>query len=154
MEQLKIGGRTFQVTGESTARHDMWTMRQIAACGLNVVNQAEGETEEAFIYRLYMTALQTGDVFLLLGGLLIPEGMDPLKWTPETAAATANFLASLTASEDKGKLRILLASALMPFFMGGHRSSMTSRNSSTPRTPGSGQPPIESADGHSTGTGD
>jgi hypothetical protein len=118
------------------------------------VNQGADEPEEAFMYRLYLTALKTGDIFLLLGALLIPEEMDPLRWTPEIAAKTGEFLASMTEPGDKAKMRILLASALMPFFLGGHRSSKTSPNSSTPRIPGSDQPHIVSAGAKSTATGD
>ncbi len=132
-------------------RHDVFTMRQIAACGLNTLRQTEYETSEQFQYRLYLTALQTGDIFLLLGSLLVPEGMDPLEWNPEIAAQTGNFLAALTDQADKAKLRILLASALMPFFLGGRRSFTTFRKSSS--RPESDRPHIENAAMRSTETG-
>jgi hypothetical protein len=151
MEQFQIGGKSFELAGEGTARHDVWTMRQIAACGLNVVNQREGETEEEFTYRLYLTALQTGDIFLLLGSFLVPQGTGPNEWTEKMANETANFLANLTDPSDKAKLRILLASALMPFFVGGRRSSKTFRKSSP--LPGSGQAHTVSAAGVNTATG-
>ncbi len=151
MEKFDIGGKTFQLAGEGTARHDVWVMRQIAACGLNTVIQRDNETDDEFTYRLYLTALQTGDIFLLLGGLLVPEGTEPLKWNPEMAAKTAQFLADITDAGDKAKLRILLASALMPFFVGGRRSSKTSPRFSP--HPGSGQRPGTSAGSRNTATG-
>jgi hypothetical protein len=130
MEVIEIGGRKLTFTGESTARHDMWTMRQIAACGLNTLMQGNGETEEQFMVRLYSTALQSGDFFLLLGCLLIPEEVKPSEWSTDLAKQTAEFLASITNPEDKAKLRILLASGLMPFFQAGLRSSKISLKSS------------------------
>lgn len=151
METFGIGGKTFQLAGEGTARHDMWTMRQIAACGLNTVQQSDGETDERFEYRLYLTALQTGDIFLLLGSLLVPEGTTSEQWSEKMANETANCLANLTDPADKAKLRILLASALMPFFVGGRRSSKTSRKFSP--LPESGQPLTASADIRSMATG-
>ena len=151
MAKFDIGGKTFQLAGEGTARHDMWCMRQIAACGLNTVAQRENENDDEFTYRLYLTALQTGDIFLLLGGLLVPDGTQPLQWNPEMAAKTAQFLADLTDAGDKAKLRILLASALMPFFAGGRRSSKTSPRFS-PQA-GSVLRPGTSADSRSTATG-
>ena len=151
MEHFEIGGKTFQLAGEGTARHDVFTMRQIAACGVNAVAQRDGETDDEFTYRLYLTALQTGDIFLLLGGLLVPVGTVPMGWSEAIAKETAEFIANITDPGDKAKVRILLASALTPFFFGGRRSSKTSRNSS-PR-PGSGPAHTESAAGPSTATG-
>jgi hypothetical protein len=127
METFEIGGRTLQLVGEGTARHDAWVMRQIAACGLNTVKQqGEEETDEEFQFRLYKTALQTGDIFMLLGGLLVPVGTAPTAWTREMATETGNFLGETTDPADKAKLRILLVSALLPFFLSGRRSSKTS----------------------------
>lgn len=155
MEQVEIGGRVLMPMGETTAQHDAYVLRQIAACGLNVAaEQRDGETEEQFMYRLYVTAVQTGDVFALLGALLLPEGTDPLKWTPELAKETGNFLSGLTNPDDKAKLRTLVASALLPFFVSGRRPSRTSRKSLTPPAPGSGQPLTGSAAGASTAIGD
>ena len=155
MEQVEIGGRVLVPIGEATARHDAFVMRQIAACGLNVAaEQRDGETEEQYIYRLYVTAVQTGDIFALLGALLVPEGTDPQKWTPALATHTGNFLAGLTNPKDKAKIRTLIASALLPFFVSGRRPSRTSRKSSMPHTAGSGQPRTESAAGASTAIGD
>jgi hypothetical protein len=152
VENIVIAGRTFQLSGESTARHDIYTMRQIAACGLNLAPiQGGEETDEQFQYRLYATALQTGDIFLLLGSLLVPEGTEPLAWTVAMATDTATFLAGLTAAEDKAKLRILLASALTPFFASGRRSSRTSPTSSTSQ--GSGLRPIANEGSPSMGIG-
>lgn len=155
MEQVEIGGRVLVPIGEATARHDAFIMRQIAACGLNVAaEQRDGETEEQYMFRLYVTAVQTGDVFALLGALLVPQGADPLKWTPELAKQTGDFLSLLTDTADKAKLRTLVASALLPFFVSGRRPSRTSRKSSMPHTAGSGQPLTESAAGASTAIGD
>jgi hypothetical protein len=151
MEQFEIGGRTFKLAGEGTARKDIFTMRQIAACGVNMVRQMEGESEESFTYRLYVTALQTGDIFLLLGSLLVPADLDVQKWTEKTARDTAEFLGGLMHAEDKAKLRILLAGSLMPFFASGRRSLTTSRISST--AAGSDQPLTKNAERLSTETG-
>jgi hypothetical protein len=129
-QQLEIGGKRCQMAGEGTARHDMFTMRQIAACGLNVVRQNEGEPEDLYMHRLYLTALKTGDIFKLLGGLVVPEGTEPTAWTEKMAGETAEYLANLTEPTAKAKVRILLASALTPFFAGGLRSSKTFRKSS------------------------
>lgn len=151
MDSFEIGGKTFHLAGESTARHDMYTMRQIAACGVNMVGQQEAESEEQFQYRLYRTALNTGDLFLLLGSLLVPEGTAPNGWTEQMAKDTANFLGNLTAEADKAKIRVLLASALLPFFVAGRRSLKTSPKSSSPL--GSGLHPLASAGTASTETG-
>jgi len=155
METVVIGGRVLVPIGEATARHDAFVMRQIAACGLNVAaEQKAEETEEQFMYRLYLTAVKNGDVFALLGALLVPEGTEPLKWSPELAKQTGEFLANLTDPADKAKLRTLVASALLPFFVGGRRPSRTSRKSSMPHSAGSGRPHTERADGASTAAGD
>jgi hypothetical protein len=151
MEKFEIGGKTFQFADGGTARHDVFTMRQIAACGVNIVGQREDETDEQFQYRLYRTALQSGDVFLLIGSLLLPEGTKPEGWTEAMARETADFLGNLTHPPDKAKLRLLLASALIPFFVSGQRSLRTSPRSST--RPGSDLAPTESADTPSTATG-
>ena len=152
MEHFEIGGKTFQLAGEGTARHDVYSMRQIAACGLNMVAQRDGETDDEFTYRLYLTALQTGDIFLLLGGLLVPVGTGPSEWSEGMARETADHIANITDPGDKAKVRILLASALTPFFVGGRRSSKTSRNSSP--HPGSDPAHTASAASPNTAIGD
>ena len=149
MESFEIGGRKFDLAAEGSARKDMFTMRQIAACGENTIAQYREETEEGFIFRLYMTALKTGDVFLLLGALLVPEGA---AWSEKVAKETADFLGELTDPEDKKQIRILLASALMPFFVSGRRSSKTFPSSS-PKTE-SDRVPTMSGERSSTETGD
>jgi hypothetical protein len=151
--KLDISGRKFELAGEKTARHDMYTMRQIAACGLNVVGRADDESEELFMHRLYLTALNQGDIFLLLGALLVPQGTKAPEWSEQIAVETAEFFANLTKPEDKAKIRILLASALMPFFTQGLRLSKTFRRSSQLPSPVSDRPLTESADTRSTAIG-
>lgn len=150
-EVFEIGGKKFHLAGQTTARHDIFTTRQIAACGVSMVAQLDGETEEQFQYRLYRSAMSSGDVFLLLGALLVPDGTPQLGWTEQTAKETAEFLGNLTDPSDKTKVRILLASALLPFFVSGSRSLRTSPKSSP--VPGSDLHPIASGATPNTATG-
>lgn len=149
MEKIEIGGRTYVPVKNSTIEHDFWLMGQIRATGLDEVHVRPEEKPEDFALRLLRDVINSGRVFLLLGGLLIPEGVAFEDWTPELAEKTAETLKKLTAPDDKEKVREQVLSLLIGFFETGLACLTTSRSFS----PGQGKPGSGSGARGTTATG-
>jgi hypothetical protein len=144
-----LGGRPFATFADGwTVGHDIWFAGQIARAGLNTVRIMEHETPEFFTRRILETALMSGQVLELLGGLLLPEGVKPADWTVETAEETAKYLAGLTSAEDKETVNSLISSLLLDFFVTGLTWPSRSRSSSD-----ASQPVGEKKSGTATGSG-
>lgn len=149
-ERIELGGRIFTPVKNSTIEHDFWLMGHIRAAGLDQVRVEEGENPDEFVMRLLREAINSGRVFLLLGGLMIQEGTPPDKWTPVLAKETAEFLKKLTAPEDKARIQQQVVSMLIGFFETGLASLRTSR-----RFSGKEAQPVSGNGAHTTtATGD
>jgi hypothetical protein len=139
MEKIELGGRVYVPVKNSTIEHDFWLMGQIRAAGLDEVHVRPDERPEDFALRLLRDVINSGRIFLLLGGLLIPASATSEDWTPELAVETAGALKKLTAPEDKEKLKEQVISLLIGFFETGLACLTTSRNfSQEPGRPVSG----------------
>lgn len=125
-----LGGRVFREAKRSTIEHDIWTMDQIRASGLDSVRRDPDEMFEEFGLRLLDVALRSGRALDLIGGLLLPDEVDDLDWSPELAKETAKFLGRLSSEEDKQQVHVLLGKLVAGFFAAGVLSVGTSPVSS------------------------
>ena len=159
MKTVTLGGRPFAAIGESTMEHDVVYCGALARAGLQPVpGIEEGEDPQDYCDRITGLVMGSGELFNLLGAMLIPAETTSEKWTPTIAAETAEHLKGLTDPEEKLKVRAQIASLIFDFFRVGIASSLTSLTSSkTTATPGdesdpdlapSSTPPI-----NGTGTG-
>jgi hypothetical protein len=130
MDIIKIAGRELKPITNSTMRHDIWVQGQLEKSGLTHVAIHERETPEDFAMRIFRQAAMNMDVFLLLGGLLMPAEADPATWTVEMAHATAKLLGDVTDPTDKAKVQMQINAALTSFFVTGLSSLMISPRSS------------------------
>ncbi len=125
-----LGGRVFREAKRSTIEHDIWTMDQIWASGLDSVRRDPEEAFEEFGLRLLDVALRSGRALDLIGGLVVPEEVDDLDWTPQLAKETARFLGQLSSEEDKQQVHVLLGKLVAGFFPAGVLSAEISPVSS------------------------
>jgi len=125
-----LGGRTFEVIGESTVEHDFTFMGIARKVGLDRPALLDNESVEEFAVRLLGDLLASGLALDLLGCLLIPEGIRSEDWTPEIGQETANFLGRLSSPAEKDKVRSLTLAALVDFFESGLAFSIASETSS------------------------
>ena len=130
---IELGGRRFQRLEGSTVKHDFWLMAQAREAGLDQVRIASKKREdvEAAMEELLDRVILGGYALRLLGGLLLPDGMNPREWTPEVAAGITAHLELLTDREEKNQIRPLVASMLAGFFTSGLASLRTSGASSS-----------------------
>jgi hypothetical protein len=124
MKNVVIAGVEYKPVTNSTMKHDIWTQAQIQRAGLDRVNIGKSESPDDFAARIFREAVTNGDVFLLLGGLLMPADAD--KWTVTLAEKTAVALEEVTAPEDKAAVQACVLSALTGFFVTGLASLMIS----------------------------
>jgi hypothetical protein len=96
--------------------------------GLHRVAIEPDELPEEFALRVLRKAAMDGDVFLLLGHLLLPAEREGKEWTPEMAQETADFIANVTDQRDKAIINSQIASVLMGFFANGLSSLIRSQN--------------------------
>lgn len=130
-EAVELGGRRFVRVENSTVRHDFWLMGQARKAGLNRIEAKPGTTVEDFVDEILGRLMDSDLALVLLGGLLVPEGLDMKDWTPATAAEVTRHIELLTAKEDKDAVKPLTASMLIGFFRSGIASLKISHGSLT-----------------------
>jgi hypothetical protein len=121
--------RYFAPAADTTARHDGWLMVQLADAG--VTRFAGKELTEHTATELVVEVLRSGKWELILAGMLVEQDVP---WTPENAAANAEWFASLTDTESKQALRNLFLPTLAGFFLGAMPSLGRSPSVSVTRT--------------------
>lgn len=130
MQPITIQGREFVPMKNGTFAHDIWITRKTREAGLADIRQEEGESHEHFIERIASIAWGSGAMLEILGGMLLPAGMEPKDWTPEIAAATGAFFGSVTDEASKRQLRSQIGGVIFLFFVSGLSSSGISPKSS------------------------
>ena len=137
---IEIGGRRFAHVTDWTVEQDWWLMQRIRKAGLDQI-AVDDTNSEAIAESISQAAADkladSGLALEILGGLLLPEGMDPSQWTPQLAAETTAHLGRQTGAEARQAVRAVASWAIVSFFANGLTSFTTSRPSSTA---GSGQP--------------
>ncbi len=131
MDSLEIGGQKWRAVKRSTIEHDFWLMKHIREAGLDAVRIAPGEKPEEFAVRLLHEVIGSGKAFVLLGGMLLPDGVPDEHWTPERAEQTAAFVRGLATDEDKAAVKSAIISLLTGFLEAGLRSYADSATAST-----------------------
>lgn len=131
-ERLTIGGRVFQRATVTTLDQDAYVMQRMRAFGLAEMASAfdpkTGHMED-FGEKVLLAAFESGQLYEILGGTLVEEGV---KWSRAVATANASFFASVTGRNDKQTIYgttsailldfLLVAATLSPTFL---RSSMS-----------------------------
>ncbi|CAJ0862080.1 hypothetical protein R77567_01615 [Ralstonia sp. LMG 32965] len=130
MQPITIQGREFVPMKNGTFAHDIWITRKTREAGLADIRQEPGESHDQFIERIAAIAWGSGAMLEILGGTLLPAGMEPKDWTPEVAAATGAFFGSVTDEASKRQLRSQIGGVIFLFFVSGLSSSETSPKSS------------------------
>jgi hypothetical protein len=127
---IKIEGRDFKAVTNSTMRHDIWVQGQIERAGLTNLSIEPHETPEDFAMRVCRQAYMSIDIFVLLGGLLMPADQDAVNWTPKMAEETGDFLGAVTSPQDKAIVQGQINASLTSFFITGLVSLTVSQKSS------------------------
>lgn len=130
MQKIVIEGRAFEQIKNGTFTHDIWVTRKVREAGLADAALREGESHDEFIERLATIAWESGAVLEILGGMMMPAGIDPKEWTPALAAQTAEFFGNVTDEASKRELRMKIGGILAFFFVSALSSSPTSTKSS------------------------
>ncbi len=116
-QTIELGGRAYAIPTDRSIANDLFIEAEAARAGLGELRMEDGESPDEFARRILRTAMQSGSLLRLLGGLLIPATLDVSDWTEETADVTAKHLASITAPADKDAIRAILAATLARFFL-------------------------------------
>lgn len=119
MKSITLGGRKFRPIRNSTVEHDFWLLDHVTEAGLDTLTMKGAETADQFAARLLREIIQSGKAFLLMGGLLIPDGIKAEDWTPEIALETAAFIEKLTDPADKALIQQSVVTMLIGFFTTG-----------------------------------
>ncbi len=117
--RTKIGGFEWRAVKRSTIEHQFFTMKVLLEAGLGNPRKAPTETPEDFATRLLNQLILSGQAFLLLGCLLIPEHKKDADWSPEMANETATLIKALSDDEDITAVKQALIGALISFFKAG-----------------------------------
>lgn len=134
---ITVGGKRFKPVTNSTIEQDFWTASKVEEAGLANLVMNEGENPEQFALRILGQAMKSKNVFLMLGGLMMPDDKEGHEWSPEIATETADFLRKCTDAEDKNIIRRQVVALLLGFMEAGLTFYATSRKSS-PKPAGEG----------------
>lgn len=127
-----FAGRGFVEVVGSTALHDDFATVLIHDAGLAGFKLEPGESDFDAGVRLTIGVLRSGLTDLILGTLLVPEGVPTQNWNEAIARDTAKFLGALTDPADKSARNAALAEVLGPFWALAIDSSRSSLTSSRP----------------------
>ena len=121
--------RTFRPSSKTTFEQDLFLMDIFEESGvgsiMDHIRATDMELSEVGM-RIIRQAYRSGQLFLLLGGVLVEDGK---KWSEEVAHRNAEYFANLDDPSDKEALHGPVASVVMSFFLNALESSTTSRKS-------------------------
>lgn len=112
---------------EMSLDQDMMIMSVVMKCGLHNIPKTESGGMEEAASLIIAAAYTSGNLFPLLGALIVPEGME---WTPEVCHSTAEMLKGMKSGKDKKEVMQLMSMALAGFFVSGIAESRISLMSS------------------------
>lgn len=130
---IEIGGKRFTHVTDWTVEQDWWLMQRIRKAGLDQIAVGDGDPDsiaESISHAAADKLAASGLALEILGGLLLPEGMDPSQWTPALAADTTAHLGRQTGADARQAVRAVASWAIVSFFANGLTSFLTSRPSS------------------------
>ena len=127
---ITLAGRDFRLIKHSTINHENWVMTRVRAAGLVSMKLANGENEEDFIRRLASQVWESGKAVEIMAGLLVPDALEDVQWTPQLAADMEKFIGNLFEEDDKAKVRQAIGEFLYLFFVIALYSSTTFLKSS------------------------
>ncbi len=114
-ETITIAGKDYKPAINSTMENDVFNQAMIARAGLDRLKLEAGETPEKFALRVYQNLAADIDVFMLLGGMIIPADKEPWEWSEEMAANTAMALRKCTDPADKKVIQTQISAAIVGF---------------------------------------
>lgn len=129
------GAGSYRLITDSTIERDIALSNLLRACGAYDAFRGALEQGGDVDSRLFEAVTVSGKLFDILGASLIPEGTDPLAWTPAIARETAEALRRITSPAAKQLLIASVVELVKAFFLAGLHSLATSRRSSTPANP-------------------
>jgi hypothetical protein len=127
-----FANRKFRTILRRTIENDFTCMNLIRGARLDTLVVAENESPEDFAARLFSAAIADGQVFNLLGCLLIPVELEDGDWTLKVMRATGDHLRTVVDDVEKRQIQAGIISMVTGFFRSGLASLQTSRTSSSP----------------------
>ena len=124
MSEILLGGKAFQILEEGTIRFDFHVEQTLRRLGLDLIEKRTEETPEQFADRLFREMIDTGSALEVVALFLSPVGSP---WSPDGCAKIAEYIGTLTAAEDKARIKDLVVQAFMGFFRKGLASAVISR---------------------------
>jgi hypothetical protein len=128
---LTIQGRTFRKSQTTTVAQDAFVMKRMREFGLVEMAASFNPQKDdlnVFSEKLLLEAFETGQLFEILGGVLVEDGV---KWSKKVALANAEFFENLTDIGDKEQLFGTIAGVLLDFLVAAAAWSKRSLKSST-----------------------
>lgn len=114
-----LGGRQYRPIHTSTLEHDIAMMLAVRTAGLGEMTLGEGESPGEFAHRIFISLLESGQAFDVLGCLLIPVEIEDVNWTRAIGEQTAAAMRALTDTDEKRSIQSQMVSMVIGFFQSG-----------------------------------
>lgn len=127
---ITLSGRRYRVVERPTFMMQVHLSKLAERGKLVDPMPRQDENPDAFALRVVHAADEAGVLFLLLGAVLLPEGVSDVDWTAEQAEATARVIATLQDESEIARARLMIAEVLLPFIRAGLASFSSTRSAS------------------------
>jgi hypothetical protein len=134
-QTIELEGRLFIKGYKPSLKNHLWCMNEVRQAGLDSFDIPAGESPDETAQRIVGLALASGKTLTIIGGMLLPDGMEPKAWTPEVAAGVTAHLEGLSETSDMQLMQSLISGLLIGFFQNRTASLWTSRKSSPSADP-------------------
>lgn len=126
---LQFGGRNFRAIDfdKRTVALDHYLMRLTRASGVDKVMPMDGESNEAYLFRLQTLMIDSGLVCEILGGYLLPAGTVETDWTTAMAKQTSKCLSGCCTQQEREEVLALAMEVVFGFFKQGLESLVRSQ---------------------------
>jgi hypothetical protein len=122
------GAGTYSLITRRTIENDIALSNLLRSSGAEralIDALTEGEEPDS---KVFAAVSGSGKLFDILGAALVPEGTDPLEWTPKLQQQTADTLKRVISDAGKRTILLCIVPLVTSFFLAGLHSTATSRS--------------------------
>lgn len=127
---IVLSGRIFKKAESTTIDQDAYVIQRMRAAGISDLAakfDPKKQGLESFAEELLLAAFESGQLFEILAGTLVEEGVP---WSRATAKANAEFFLTLKDKADKEAIYDRMAQVILDFLVVAAAWSNSSRKSS------------------------
>jgi hypothetical protein len=118
---VTLAGRRFRSSISTTIEQDNQLWAILYTVGITQMSPGAGEAVDEYAQRVHFKMIEAGNLFEMLGCVLVPAELRDEDWSPEVGNTTAQHLKHLRDREDKAFVREMSLRLLLDFISAGSK---------------------------------